>query len=60
VVTRGDIARETASETFAAGNPHFVIFFITLAIIDSFSHFLTVPDDTNSSERAVIPVGTYG
>jgi hypothetical protein len=51
---------EAARPTFAADSPHFTIRFLNFAIIDSFSHFLTVPDDTSNSERAVICIGARG
>jgi hypothetical protein len=49
-----------ATPTFAADNPHFTIRFLNFAIIDSFLHFLTVPDKTSSSERAVVDLDTSG
>jgi hypothetical protein len=42
------------------GPPHFTIRFLILAIIDSFSHFLTMPDDASNNERAVIRLGARG
>ena len=51
---------EAARPTFAVDSPHFTIRFLIFAIIDSFSHFLTMPDETNNSERAVICIGTRG
>ncbi|MGH7217552.1 MAG: hypothetical protein ACREIG_09985 [Nitrospiraceae bacterium] len=41
-------------------SPHFVTHLLILVIIPSFSHFLTTPDDTNSSERAVVNAATCG
>jgi hypothetical protein len=40
--------------------PRFIIRFLILAIMDSFSHFLSMPDDTSNSERVVIRLGTLG
>jgi hypothetical protein len=44
----------------AAESPHFLTHLLTLALIPSFSHFFTTPDDTSSSEHAVIRIGTLG
>jgi hypothetical protein len=49
---------EAASPTFAADSPHFTIRFLSFVIIVSLSHFLTAPDDTSNSDRAVIRIGT--
>lgn len=40
-----------------AESPHFLTHLLTLALIPSFSHFFTTPDDTSSSEHAVIRIG---
>jgi hypothetical protein len=43
------------------GQPsNFTIRFLILVIIDSFSHFLTMPDDASNSERAATRLGTRG
>jgi hypothetical protein len=41
-------------------SPHFVTHLLILAIIPSFSHFFTTPEETSSSERAVVNAATCG
>jgi uncharacterized membrane protein YadS len=48
-----------ANETFDADIPHFIIRFLNFAIIDSFLHFLTAPDNISSSERDRMHIGTH-
>jgi uncharacterized membrane protein YadS len=49
-----------ANPTFAAVKPHFVIRFLNLIIMDSFSHFLTIPDEASNSERVIRNVAACG
>ena len=55
----GGHCRERGNQTLVvAESPHFVTHLLILVTIPFVSHFLTTPDETSSSERAVANVAT--
>jgi hypothetical protein len=59
LIDRGYLNRDNQTLTLAE-NPNFLTHLLILALIPSFSHFFTVPDNTSSSERDGSPVGAHG
>jgi hypothetical protein len=59
VLIDGNYCDRGTQTLVVADNPHFLTHLLILTLIPSFLHFLTVPDNTSSSERDGIHIGAH-